>query len=115
MLIAHKEIEDYLLSLPNTKLDYPFGENTAVSKISLVLILGLNKLDATIIKIPIIAPPPIINNASLIGLLVLGNLKRRFGFWSPLKIKLKSGLVFPTGAGVCCCASGGISTIVTVF
>jgi predicted DNA-binding protein (MmcQ/YjbR family) len=34
MLIAHKEIEDYLLSLPNTKLDYPFGENTAVYKVN---------------------------------------------------------------------------------
>jgi predicted DNA-binding protein (MmcQ/YjbR family) len=34
MLITHKEIEDYLLSLPNTKLDYPFGENTAVYKVN---------------------------------------------------------------------------------
>jgi predicted DNA-binding protein (MmcQ/YjbR family) len=33
MLISHKEIEEYLLSLPNAKLDYPFGENTAVYKV----------------------------------------------------------------------------------
>jgi len=28
-----KEVEEYLLSMPNTKLDYPFGENTAVYKV----------------------------------------------------------------------------------
>jgi predicted DNA-binding protein (MmcQ/YjbR family) len=30
MNISHKEVEEYLLSMPNAKLDYPFGENTAV-------------------------------------------------------------------------------------
>ena len=30
--MTHKQVEDYLLSLPNAKLDYPFGENTAVYK-----------------------------------------------------------------------------------
>lgn len=30
---THKEIEDYLLSFPNTWLDYPFGEGTSVYKI----------------------------------------------------------------------------------
>ncbi len=29
-----KEIEDYILSLPNTRLDYPFGEDVAVYKVS---------------------------------------------------------------------------------
>lgn len=29
----HKEIEEYLLSFPNTWLDYPFGEGTSVYKI----------------------------------------------------------------------------------
>ena len=29
----HKTVEEYLLSLPDTKLDYPFGENTAVYKV----------------------------------------------------------------------------------
>jgi predicted DNA-binding protein (MmcQ/YjbR family) len=29
----HKELEDYLLSFPNTWLDFPFGEETSVYKI----------------------------------------------------------------------------------
>lgn len=28
----HKTVEEYLLSMPGAKLDYPFGENTAVYK-----------------------------------------------------------------------------------
>jgi predicted DNA-binding protein (MmcQ/YjbR family) len=32
-MISHKEVEEYLLSMPNTRLDYPFGENTAVYKV----------------------------------------------------------------------------------
>ena len=31
--MTHKEVEEYLLSMPNAKLDYPFGENTAVYKV----------------------------------------------------------------------------------
>ncbi len=31
-MINHKEVEDYLLSMPNARLDYPFGEGTAVYK-----------------------------------------------------------------------------------
>lgn len=30
---THKEIEDYLLSFPNTWLDFPFGEGASVYKI----------------------------------------------------------------------------------
>jgi predicted DNA-binding protein (MmcQ/YjbR family) len=30
--MEHKEVEDYILSMPNSKLDYPFGEGTAVYK-----------------------------------------------------------------------------------
>ena len=30
--MTHKKVEEYLLSMPNAKLDYPFGENTAVYK-----------------------------------------------------------------------------------
>jgi predicted DNA-binding protein (MmcQ/YjbR family) len=30
--MTHKEVEKYLLSLPDAALDYPFGENTAVYK-----------------------------------------------------------------------------------
>lgn len=29
----HKAVEEYLLSMPGAKLDYPFGENTAVYKV----------------------------------------------------------------------------------
>jgi predicted DNA-binding protein (MmcQ/YjbR family) len=32
-MITHKKIEKYLLSMPNARLDYPFGENTAVYKV----------------------------------------------------------------------------------
>lgn len=31
--MTHKEIEEYLLGLPNAKLDYPFGEDVAVYKV----------------------------------------------------------------------------------
>lgn len=31
--MTHKEIEQYLLSFPNTWLDFPFGEGTSVYKI----------------------------------------------------------------------------------
>ena len=29
----HKSVEEYILSLPNTRLEYPFGESTAVYKV----------------------------------------------------------------------------------
>lgn len=29
----HKEVEEYILSMPNARLDYPFGEGVAVYKI----------------------------------------------------------------------------------
>lgn len=31
--MTHKELEDYLLSFPNTWLDFPFGESTSVYKV----------------------------------------------------------------------------------
>lgn len=31
-MMTHKELEEYLLSFPNTWLDYPFGEGTSVYK-----------------------------------------------------------------------------------
>lgn len=34
MVINHKEVEDYILSMPNAKLDYPFGKNVAVYKVT---------------------------------------------------------------------------------
>ena len=32
-MISHKEVEEYLLSMPNARLDYPFGEDVAVYKV----------------------------------------------------------------------------------
>ena len=32
MDLTHKEVEAYILSMPNARLDYPFGEETAVYK-----------------------------------------------------------------------------------
>ena len=29
---THKEVEEYILSMPNSRLDYPFGEDVAVYK-----------------------------------------------------------------------------------
>lgn len=31
-MISHKELESYLLSMPNARLEYPFGEGVAVYK-----------------------------------------------------------------------------------
>jgi predicted DNA-binding protein (MmcQ/YjbR family) len=31
-MITHKEVEEYLLSMPGTRLDYPFGKGVAVYK-----------------------------------------------------------------------------------
>jgi len=31
--MTHREIEEYIYSLPNTKLDYPFGKEVAVYKV----------------------------------------------------------------------------------
>jgi predicted DNA-binding protein (MmcQ/YjbR family) len=33
MKITHKKVEKCLLGMPNARLDYPFGENTAVYKV----------------------------------------------------------------------------------
>jgi predicted DNA-binding protein (MmcQ/YjbR family) len=33
MMMTHKEVEAYLLTMPNARLDYPFGEDTAVYKV----------------------------------------------------------------------------------
>lgn len=31
-MISHKEVEEYVLSMPNARLDYPFGKDVAVYK-----------------------------------------------------------------------------------
>jgi predicted DNA-binding protein (MmcQ/YjbR family) len=32
-MVHHKEVEKFLLAMPNAKLDYPFGEKAAVYKV----------------------------------------------------------------------------------
>lgn len=32
--MTHKEVEDYVLSMPNARLDYPFGDQVAVYKVN---------------------------------------------------------------------------------
>lgn len=32
--MEHKKVEKYILSMPNAKLDYPFGEDVAVYKVN---------------------------------------------------------------------------------
>lgn len=32
--MTHKEVEEYILSMPNATLDYPFGEDVAVYKVN---------------------------------------------------------------------------------
>lgn len=32
-MMTHKEIEEYILSMPNARLEYPFGEDVAVYKV----------------------------------------------------------------------------------
>ncbi|PJE65725.1 hypothetical protein COU91_00185 [Candidatus Saccharibacteria bacterium CG10_big_fil_rev_8_21_14_0_10_47_8] len=32
-MISHKQVEEYLLGMPDAKLDYPFGEEVAVYKV----------------------------------------------------------------------------------
>lgn len=32
MAISHKEVEEYVLSMPSSRLDYPFGKEVAVYK-----------------------------------------------------------------------------------
>jgi predicted DNA-binding protein (MmcQ/YjbR family) len=33
VIMDHKTVEDYILSMPNARLDYPFGEGVAVYKV----------------------------------------------------------------------------------
>lgn len=33
-MMNHKEVEQYVLSMPSAKLDYPFGEDAAVYKVN---------------------------------------------------------------------------------
>jgi len=33
-VVKHKQVEEYLLSMPDARLDYPFGEQVAVYKVN---------------------------------------------------------------------------------
>lgn len=33
-MITHKQLEEYILSMPNARLDYPFGEGVSVYKVN---------------------------------------------------------------------------------
>jgi len=44
-MFSHKELEDYILSMPNARLDYPFGEEVAVYKV-LVPHTSVSHMDA---------------------------------------------------------------------
>lgn len=34
VVASHKQVEEYVLSMPNARLDYPFGEDVAVYKVN---------------------------------------------------------------------------------
>lgn len=44
----HKQVEEYLLSMPNSRLDYPFGKEAAVYKVKLSEKEGDEKMFALI-------------------------------------------------------------------
>jgi predicted DNA-binding protein (MmcQ/YjbR family) len=33
-MLTHKQLEEFILSMPNARLDYPFGESAAVYKVN---------------------------------------------------------------------------------
>lgn len=47
-MMTHKEIEEYLLSMPGAWLDYPFGEGTSVYKVGHKDVDGDEKMFALI-------------------------------------------------------------------
>ncbi len=51
-MIEHKTVEEYVLSMPNARLDYPFGEGVAVYKVP---VSGEDKMFALITegKLPV--------------------------------------------------------------
>ncbi len=50
--MTHKKVEKYLLSLPDAKLDYPFGETAAVYKVKdKMFAIVMEKSDPVIISL----------------------------------------------------------------
>jgi predicted DNA-binding protein (MmcQ/YjbR family) len=56
-MITHKELEEYLLSMPNTRLDYPFGEGVAVYKTSEDKMFALVQEGSTPIRVSLKCDP----------------------------------------------------------
>lgn len=56
MIPSHKEVEEYLLSMPNARLDYPFGEGVAVYKVQDKM-FALVKEDSTPVQLSLKCDP----------------------------------------------------------
>lgn len=54
-MISHKDVEDYIMSMPNATREYPFGEGVAVYKVEAESGLGEGKMFALITegKVPV--------------------------------------------------------------
>jgi predicted DNA-binding protein (MmcQ/YjbR family) len=58
---SHKEVEEYLLSMPGARLDYPFGETTAVYKTSDDKMFALISENSSPLRISLKADPTLNN------------------------------------------------------
>ncbi len=56
-MITHKQVEDYLLSMPNARLDYPFGEGVAVYKTTDDKMFALVQEGSTPVKLSLKCDP----------------------------------------------------------
>ncbi|HEU4914774.1 MAG TPA: MmcQ/YjbR family DNA-binding protein [Candidatus Saccharimonadales bacterium] len=56
-MITHKEIEQYLMSMPNARLDYPFGEGVAVYKTKDDKMFALVQEDSNPVRISLKCDP----------------------------------------------------------
>ena len=52
----HKEVEEYILSMPNARLDYPFGEGVAVYKVGDKITIVLTEADKTAARLTLSLP-----------------------------------------------------------
>jgi predicted DNA-binding protein (MmcQ/YjbR family) len=59
-MITHKEVEAYLLGMPNATLDYPFGEGVAVYKVGDKM-FALVKEDGTPVQLSLKCDPLLAN------------------------------------------------------
>lgn len=54
--MTHKQVEEYVLSMPNARLDYPFGEGVAVYKVNDKMFALINE-GSTPVKISLKCDP----------------------------------------------------------